>query len=318
MAVGLATVSYSALGIIAGTVFVTDGWRSPSDSTSSLQQSPRIRGLLFFLGTGLIPTVQLLKKADAHGLQVYSLAFVATTFAILILLSWYAYTLSHSRLQDLWPKTMKGRLRHETMHVALRLFFDGVGVFRRDADDILLRRLTLQRDRTMQFLVLAFDGLTRTQREGQRGVDTFVAYIEGAFALCLDYCLEREHMPKRFRASLYYLNSNDRLLYFVAGAGEEPHSRRTFDARPRLSVAGTAIANPGRAIYWPIAPSGQDMRKVITLPGSEINSSYQSIVSYAPQYRSRSVPMTDAIFVLSVDCKDLGDTTYGQYMDKWS
>lgn len=65
--------AYALLGVLVGIIFVLDGWRSPPDSAQSLRQSPKLRGLLFVLGAGVIPVTQTLTTDEPEVLALYSL-----------------------------------------------------------------------------------------------------------------------------------------------------------------------------------------------------------------------------------------------------
>lgn len=56
----ISSISYALLGALIGIIFVLDGWRSPADRDAPFQNSPRIRGVLFILGGGVIPAIQAL------------------------------------------------------------------------------------------------------------------------------------------------------------------------------------------------------------------------------------------------------------------
>ncbi len=60
----LTSIAYAALGTIVGLIFVIDGWRSASRAGGWLAEPPKIRGLLFILGGGILPTVQVLSTDD--------------------------------------------------------------------------------------------------------------------------------------------------------------------------------------------------------------------------------------------------------------
>lgn len=343
----LGTAAFILLGVVFGVIFIFDGWQSTSADKSSLWESPKIRGLLFALGGSIISGIQAFRDASSNAVIIYTLAFVVTVLGGLLLLFVYAFTLSWIRWREFAPAAPRAKITVEAFHDATLIIQDGIARFRDRSDERLadrqkrivteeVDRLILQRDRSILYIVGAFDALVTatlekagkgrrrhtpgTQRRPQfqvRQVEAFVAFVKSILDQCLRECLEESATLQRFRASIYYLDADRNQLQFIAGVGpaDRPHTEQPLDSVN--SLAGHAIANPGNLFSWSADLSAQ----VAEPPPFERRTTterYRSVATYAPPlHLQRKVSHAlDLHFAISIDCEDYSVTTDGQYIEK--
>lgn len=203
--------AYALLGVLVGIIFILDGWRSPPDPAGSLRQSPKLRGLLFVLGAGIIPVIQTLTADDPEVLALYSLCFVASTLLLLFFLTLYAVVVAFGHLQETHPEQKRARVLVKALPLAALALQDGLPSFQARLDNLVVRTLIGQRNWAIDFQLGYLEALVQRflEREPKRPVPTrtFIAFADQFLAMVLTNILEGARVLENYRASLYFLPS---------------------------------------------------------------------------------------------------------------
>ncbi len=342
-----ATIAYGMLGMIIGAIFVVDGWRAPNTGSTSLRESPKIRGLLYVLGFTTIPAFQVFQNASSNALITYVVALASTIIIGLLLLLLYAFIVSWARLREFEPAAPLWKTVIEAFHAATLILQDGIARFRERSDERLadyhrqlvtaeVDRLILQRDRSILYVVGAFDALAtaarakakrnmlrgqpvtrRTPRISTEKTEIFIHFIRSILDQCLRECLEEVVTLQHYRASIYYLDAEQQQLRFIAGVGpvDWPHSEQPLDSVD--SLAAHAIANPGTPFYWSADPEAQSGEAAL-FERRATAERYRSVATYAPplHLQRKISPGLAFHFAISIDCENQSVTTDGQYIAK--
>lgn len=246
-------LAYSLLGVLVGLIFILDGWRSSAEDTGWLQRSPKIRGLLFVLGAGIIPAIQAVLGKDQGVLAIYALAFVATSLVLLMGMAGYALLVASKRLADVqtgWSRS--ARLVESLPFVAMALL-EGLPRFHSEIDRLLVRALVDQREWALDFILgflEALDQRRQSMNEGRVSLENALNFMELSLQDFVLNLFSDSTVLESHRAALYFRPPDADQLFFVLGVSpwSMPHSGAPLPVVG--SVAGTALQKPRQEIAY--------------------------------------------------------------------
>ena len=274
--------AYCLLGILVGIIFILDGWRSTEDP--SLGKSPKIRGLTFVLGAGLIPMVQVIATDNKDALSLFALSFVATTLLLIFILGWYAFKVAsdhffEKKVGQIWPYVM----------VALQ---EGIPKFNEKMENLRWPAIVGHRDEIHDFFMGCYKGLVSETSENE--ISKFLESVDGSVEKFLRIILERKPKLEKFRASIYLLDSQGTKLRFLTGVSPVNMSHSGQPLTKAKSLAGFALEQ--EAPVW----GGNRERR---FEERQIKARYRSVLSFN----------VDDHLVVNIDCAEdkdaFGDQT---------
>jgi len=157
------TLSFALLGVLFGIIFVSDGWLSYQGSDQSFARSPKVRGILYILGGGVIPVIRELTqettKVKTNSITIYTFFVTVSILFILLALCLYAFLISFKRLRkvnfgdSLWETII------ETLPFVAVALQEGNKKFNEEIENRLVPKNIKQRNDVMEFLSSAYNDL---------------------------------------------------------------------------------------------------------------------------------------------------------------
>jgi hypothetical protein len=247
------TLSFALLGVLFGIIFVSDGWLSYQGSDQSFARSPKVRGILYILGGGVIPVIRELTqettKVKTNSITIYTFFVTVSILFILLVLCLYAFLISFKRLR----KVNFGDSLLETIIEALPFVTvalqEGNKKFNEEIENRLVPKNIKQRNDVMEFLSSAYNDLCtynndlrKTNADSLMKCQEFANFIAHYLEEFIDIFLDSSKV--NYRACVYYLDKDANQLLFLAGFSPQisPYTREKLPVED--SLAGYAIKNP--------------------------------------------------------------------------
>ncbi|WP_036477992.1 hypothetical protein [Myxosarcina sp. GI1] len=288
-------LAFGLLGILLGIIFVTDGWRSPSERDSGfLDKSPKLRGLVAIIGGGVIPTVTDFLRILSEGsndissnlaLSIYTLFVVSTILVGLLVLIVYSFIVAYNALLESGINKNFFKLAIKSLPYVVIAFQSGNDRFKYEIDKISQVSIVLnqqkeisekQRDSAVSFLIGVFTALVDNNVKHIAGAVNFIRFIEKYFTIFVELFLENSSTLKYHRISLYCRDENDDKLYFVAGINPWNNLHTKDPLSLQDSFAGWALTHPQQVNIWtPSSPNNIPFEK------REVTSKYKFIAACA-------------------------------------
>lgn len=298
MSTNLAT---SLVGALAGFIFFFDGWKRNPKEVVAFSKTPRITGLVWVVGGGVISgLLTYIAKADrSKAMIVYVISFV-----LIAIVSLAAGTVS---MAVYYVVKNYGNLKFIQVvidAIPFTLFFLANGI------DATLERISqtdkeraastisvLERSRlrALQFVNDANGFINEDLRDGRTGVAQFKLFLAVHMQIFVVMFFEQGDLLERYRAAFFERKGNS-LLFVVAA--DNKGSGHEFGGQPLeldSTLAGKAFTS--NEIY--LFPKDKEIAYK-KLPGE---SRYKSFVVVPVPYKPNSVE-AERIGVLSVDGMD--------------
>lgn len=298
MSTNLAT---SLVGALAGFIFFFDGWKRNPKEVVAFSKTPRITGLVWVVGGGVISgLLTYIAKADRSKVMiVYVISFV-----LIAIVSLAAGTVS---MAVYYVVKNYGNLKFIQVvidAIPFTLFFLANGI------DATLERISqtdkeraastisvLERSRlrALQFVNDANGFINEDLRDGRTGVAQFKLFLAVHMQIFVVMFFEQGDLLERYRAAFFERKGNS-LLFVVAA--DNKGSGHEFGGQPLeldSTLAGKAFTS--NEIY--LFPKDKEIAYK-KLPGE---SRYKSFVVVPVPYKPNSVE-AERIGVLSVDGMD--------------
>ena len=327
--------AFSILGFVVGIIYVSDAWNAPTDNSNNpIHKSPKIRGLVYVTGAGLIPGLKDLSKFFPNGSQTpesgsstglsivaYTIAFGITVVLGLSILAWYAFLVSRAHISQSQPNIPSKRVSIMALPYVSTALRRGDYAFTEGLREIsaLSVTLTQQRDDSVEFLTGVFTALVSGNINQVSGTQEFINFTEKNLQIFIQTFLEPSRQLDKYRACIYYLdrsNDIDRYnghLLFLAGVSpfDSKHSRDSLSLDE--SFAGWVIQRPGKVHTY--NHGGRQSRGQQELPFEDKKNRvrYESVVSCAVQPLKKIGESHPPIMVLCLDCSESEDNIFKRY-----
>jgi hypothetical protein len=303
MPITYSTLPFALLGILFGIIFVSDGWLSYQGSDQSFAKSPKVRGLVYILGGGVIPVVrELTHGTDAerqiNTISVYTLFVSLSILLALFILSIYAFLVSFKRLRKISTNESWFEIAIESLPFVSVAIQEGNQKFKEAIENKLTLKAIEQRDVATEFLSTAYSDLVKFRVEDLKGCQEFESftrqYLEEFIRNFLD------DTKGNYRACLYYLDETSNEFLFFTGCSPQtaPYTRKKIPAKG--SLAGYAITNPYKVHLW---FSSQKKAEVpVPFLQRKPPGRYKSVVACAVKRIHQSKNRNSSKLVLCIDC----------------
>ena len=213
------TLAFSLFGFIFGIIFLIDSWTAPPltikktrRSASSLGSAPRIRGLRYVLGGGIVPLVVDLfsfdsEQAEGYATSLYALSLAITIAISMLFLLLYSLMVTANRVHRVFPnKSCLSQLITSIEYVPLGIK-KGATEFVEALDQQVngFKLLSRQRLDAISFL----NGIYSTMIDDNINHAEGVEHLKAFYELYLDYfirtILSPDQHDAKYRASIYFL-----------------------------------------------------------------------------------------------------------------
>ncbi|NET61427.1 MAG: hypothetical protein F6K47_36475 [Symploca sp. SIO2E6] len=303
---------FALLGFLFGIIFVSDGWLSYQGQDQSFLKSPKVRGLIFILGGGVISLLrELTQEANidkSSAISVYTLCVTLSIFLGLFVLVLYAALVSFKRLREVSREESLIETAIEVLPFMAIAIQEGNKKFIAELEQQLIPENIQQRNDLIEFTAGAYNNLCEyhfKDLKGCQNLEKFIKeYLKEFIRIFLDDSLIN------YRACLYFLDKDqDKLLFFTGYTTlTTPYSRK--DLSNKDSLAGYAIGDPFVVHFYPTSQANS------SLPFAHRGNRkrYKTVAVCAvehPTLHNRSFPK----MALCVDCihrrfKAFGDVGY--------
>lgn len=298
MSTNLAT---ALVGALAGFIFFFDGWKRNPKEVVAFNKTPRITGLVWVVGGGVISgfLTYIAKTDQSKAMIVYVISFAVIAIASLVIgtvsMAIYYVVKNYGNLEF-------SRVVVEV--IPFTLFFlangidatlDRISQTDKDRADFTIRALERSRLRALQFVNDANGFINGDMRDGRTGMAQFKLFLAIHLQICVVMFFEEGELLEKYRAAFF--ERKDNALLFVVAA-DNKGSGNEFGGQPLeldSTLAGKAFTN--NEIY--VFPKDKEIGYK-KLPGE---SRYKSFVVVPIPYKPSSVE-AERIGVLSVDGVD--------------
>jgi hypothetical protein len=318
----ITNLAFILLGILVGMIFLADAWSTPRESsdgvTVPLRSSPKMRGLVYVISGGIIPSAKdiltSLVKQDktvvpAAALVIYTLSFSLTVLIGLLILSLYAFIVAYTYLGEAKPNATRTRLFALALPYVITALRRGDFAFKQQLQEISLlsQELIRQRDNSVEFLTGAFTALVRGNINNVSGIDEFIQFSEKYLQVFIQQFLEQKGELENYRACIYFRDTER--LVFLAGVSpfEARHSREPLSLN--LSLAGWALQRPDEAHIHIRGRNQARNGQIVPFEGAERTSYFfKSVISCAIKPLNNS--SSQSSMVLCIDCSRGSDNAF--------
>ena len=322
------SLAFILLGILVGVIFLADAWHTPKESIDGVavpfNKSPKMRGLLYAVSAGIIPSAKDLltnlfnhsknTTAPAVALVIYTLSFSLTVLIGLLFLGLYAFVVAYAYLGEAKPNTTRTRLAALALPYVITALRRGDFAFKQQLQEISLlsKELIRQRDNSVEFLTGSFTALVKNNINHIDGIDEFIRFAEKYLQVFIQQFLEPKKELEKYRACIYFKNIEQRRLVFLAGVSpfREKHSRDPLSLEH--SLAGWALDNPDEAHIYIHGKRQNRNGQSVPFEGVERKSYFfKSVIACAikPLNNSTSQPS----MVLCIDCSRGPDNAFTRH-----
>lgn len=327
------SAGFICLGILVGIIFLADAWHLPNPGRDGvsipLRQSPKMRGLVYVISGGIIPTLKdiianIFDKSNTtpagFALVIYTLAFSVTVLLGLGFLALYAFLVARVYLYTVQPNASKRRLSVLALPYVTTIIRRGDAAFNEQLDTIshLSKDLISQRDNAVEFLTGVFTALVRNNVNHISGSQAFITFIERYLQAFIQKFLEPSRELRNYRACIYVLNRDKSQLVFLTGVSPSHvrHSREPLNVKS--SLAGWTISNPGEAHIYIRGRQQSNDEQVLPFEEDQRsrNSFFKSVIVCAVQSLRETQTNAPVSMVLCIDCSRGADSTFSKYDEK--
>lgn len=330
----LTSLVFAALGILVGIIFLADAWHTPRESndgiTVPLHKSPKMRGLIYVIGAGIIPTLKdlftsVFSRSDnsipvGFALLVYTITFALTVLIGLVLLGVYSLIVTLTYLSEAKPNASRRRLFGLALPYVTTALRRGDFAFKQQLQEIsfLSRELISQRDDSVEFLTGVFTALVNNNIKHISGTEPFIKFVEKYLQVFIQKFLEPSRRINHYRACIYLMNEDRSQLIFLTGISP-PHSRHSQDPlSTNQSLAGWAIRYPGETHIHIRGRKQINDEQVLPFEEDEGKKNYffKSVIVCAIQPLKED-QITSPSMVLCIDCSKGFDSAFSKH-DEYS
>ena len=310
----LLVLSFALFGILFGSIFIIDGWRSSPLSESSsnpnlLVSSPKFLGLGYVIGAGVLPVLTDIVRIVAFGndiqaglaIAVYSLFVAISALIGITILSIYSLLVAYSKVHIIAPEQPFFQKVLQSLPFVSVALQRGNEVFLERLDYVSLiednaKDFKDQRDGSIDFLTGVFDRLVKNNIRHVRGVEPFIDFVRKYLEIFIQEFFEYDAKSGHYRASVYFLSlensQSPNPLIFVCGYSHWSctHSRRSLSLK--TSFAGHALRNPGKVHVY---IKNSDESEELPFQARQNHARYNTVVSCAiqplkPNSGNRNIP----------------------------
>ncbi|NES21042.1 MAG: hypothetical protein F6K41_19450 [Symploca sp. SIO3E6] len=246
------TLPFALLGFLFGIIFVSDGWLSYQGPDQSFSKSPKVRGLLYILGGGVISLIgELTQEANvekASAISVYTLFVTLSIILGLVVLVLYSALVSFKRLREVSREESLIETAIEVLPFIAVAIQEGNKKFIEELEQELIPQNIQQRNDIIEFTARAYNNLCEYQFNNLKECHNFEEFVEEYLEEFIQIFLDNSLV--NYRACLYFLDKEqDKLLFFTGYTTlTTPFSKE--DLPNKNSLAGYAIRNPFVAHFY--------------------------------------------------------------------
>lgn len=298
MSTNLAT---ALVGALAGLIFFFDGWKRDPKELVAFSKSPRITGLVWVVGGGVISGfLTYVAKSDQSSAMVYyvvSFALIAIISLILGTTAMAVYYVAKNGSALGFSRSVIEAIPFTLSFLAngLDATLDRIAQTEKDRAALALNALDRSRLHALQFINDANGFISGDIKDSRTGAGQFKFFLANYLRAFVVMFFEESEVLEKYRAAFYM--REQQALVFVVGADNQG-SGNEFGAQPLelgSTLAGKAFTN--NEIYFFPKDEKVGYKK---LP---IESRYKSFVVVPVPYKPGNLE-AERIGVLSVDGLD--------------
>jgi len=326
--------AFVALGILVGIIFLADAWHTPKEPVDGavlpLNKSPKMRGLIYAISGGIIPTLKdLFTSIFSHSkesvptgfaLVIYTFTFALTVLIGLLLLSIYSFSVARTYLAEAKPNASMRKLSTLALPYVITALRRGDHAFKQQLNEIALlsKELITQRDDSVEFLTGVFIALVNGNINHVNGTESFIRFTEKYLQVFIQKFLEPSKNINHYRACLYITDTGKSRLAFLTGISPSHarHSREPLSFNQ--SLAGWAIRYPEETYIYVRGRKQANDAQVLPFEEDDKKSHafFKSVIICAIRPLGDE-SITSPNMVLCIDCSRGFDSAFSKH-DEYS